>query len=662
MGDEGLTVGVSQNRLLLGSQSLPLLSGEVHFFRMDPQVWEKCLLEVKSFGLPIVSTYLSWRRFSTGPGQYDLTGRSDPRLDLPRFLELCRQVGLWVLLKPGPWICAEERNGGYPDWLVEDADLQALDVQGRPVVGYGEPFQSPIPSYLHPKYQHFARGWLRAVDEVVRKYTYPRGPVVMIQLDNEPCYTFHDGMFEADYNPASLRHYRSWLEAKYRSVAELNRAHQARHASFEELEPPRSLEGLRLEALPRYRDWVEFKEWTLARHVASLGEVHLENGIDNLLFTINLNERPQLATPNNWQELERASGLAGFDYYPAHLPMQAEEVVQVARAVSYSRCALKAVWSPEMMCGIWNFEGQEYREDELKPEDFEYLYFTALAFGLKGMNFYMLADRDHWVHAPLNAHGERTPTAGAVDRVMQFFQAVPEFPEMDRPQPVGVLYYRPYAHEAYIVGGQSLEAGAVRFDRSDAIFTRAYATLLRANLDPAILDLEACPHRLEGVRLLFSPGGRSMERAVQERLRAFVEAGGALVFLPSPPEQDERFEPFGLFPPGAGRITLGRGWLLSLEPERLETTWPHLAGELDLLPEVRPDRPGVLTTCQYGEKRALLFAINTLEENVEVWLRFRRRESGRLVSVLSPGASESIRAGQACVSLAPRRVAVYWVE
>ena len=149
---------------------------------MSPDVWEKCLQQVKNLGLPMVSTYLSWRRFSPAPGVFDLTGEQDECRNVPRFLELCRKMGLWVTMKPGPWICAEEVNGGYPSWLLSDDGMHVIDSKDNPVQGYQYPFQSPIPSYFHAGYLEHVRQWLQAVDEVIREYCYPRGPIVLLSI------------------------------------------------------------------------------------------------------------------------------------------------------------------------------------------------------------------------------------------------------------------------------------------------------------------------------------------------------------------------------------------------------------------------------------------------------------------------------------------------
>ncbi len=188
-------------QLNLRDQKIPLLAGEVHFFRMDTSVWERSVEAIKVLGLPMISTYLSWRRFEKIEGIFDFKGTTDPRLNLKAFLEICQEKGVYVILKPGPWICAEETNGGYPDWLVERKSLQVLDADGNVVLGYNPPFNSPIPSLFHQDYWEALTRWLKAVDDFVRPFIYPSGPIVLMQLDNEPCYTFHDRFLESDYNP-----------------------------------------------------------------------------------------------------------------------------------------------------------------------------------------------------------------------------------------------------------------------------------------------------------------------------------------------------------------------------------------------------------------------------------------------------------------------------
>ncbi len=358
--DSRRRVTLSGNALLLNGERVPLFSGEIHFWRIDPQYWGECLKRMKAMDLKIVSTYLSWRRHSISPQEKDLTGKTDPRLNVPAFLRLCQSLGLWVHLKPGPWICAEEEKGGYPDWLLSDEEILAKDNQGQPVVGYFPPFDGDTPSYLHPTYLKHVRRWLTDVDLCISDFCYPRGPVILVQLDNEPSMTFRDGMFESDYNPVIAGGlYQQWLKGKYGSVGALNLAYRSALANFSDVEAPVTLGIQHLGDLRRHTDWAEFKEWLLARYIQILGEIHLRNGIENVLFTVNYNRHWPLSVPNNWRKLEEASGgLGGYDYY-AVPPLSVDDFVDVVKSVNYSLATSKLPWAPEMMTGIWKLEGSE---------------------------------------------------------------------------------------------------------------------------------------------------------------------------------------------------------------------------------------------------------------------------------------------------------------
>lgn len=665
-----------KNILWLNGKSVPLLSGEVQFFRMSPDVWETCLQGVKELGLPMVSTYLSWRRFSLGPDQYDLTGRTNPRLNLPRFLSLCQKAGLWITIKPGPWICAEEMNGGYPQWLVSIPDLQVLDHQDQPVIGYNPPFQSPIPSYLHPIYQDYVRRWLEAVDNVIRPYCYPHGPIVLVQLDNEPCYTFHDRIFESDYNPSIASKdglYEQWQSRKYAQQYESSRCCQSEQKNPTPALPPRSLEISKMQDLPQYRDWVEFKEWLFTAHIRTIHEHHVRNGISHVLFTTNYNEHPQLATPNNWNELENASGIGGFDYYPL-MPMQFKDFVKTALAVNYSLCATRVPWSPEIMCGIWSFEGQHHDPYALKPEDFEYLYLTCLAFGLKGMNFYMLADRDNWVGSPLNEVGIKTPSARVVERITGMMNGIPGFYDLEKAQSVGIIYYRPYAQEAFISNETPVTLNGYTLGEAYKRFIYVYEQLLRINCDPGLIDLSINPQSLSRYPLVILPAGPYMDREAQRLLAGYVHAGGILVVFPGVPQQDLSFSPCSLLEStGDPAVSianhpwqmhrLGNGRWYEIPSDYPQTDeWSQVLEEAHVHPAVEASAAGVLTILHEGNGQHILFVLNPNDASIKTGLTFQDRVEGHLVDVLEPAESFPIESRKTALDLSARSVRVFFIR
>lgn len=672
--------------LLLHGKHVPLLSGEMHFWRINREVWEPCLNQIKAAGLPIVSTYLSWRRHCIGPNEHDLTGRTDPRLDLPAFLELCESVGLWVHLKPGPWICAEEPYGGYPDWLVSDPELQVLDSEGLPVLGYNPPFQSPIPSYMHPKYLEHVCVWLADVDTVIREFCYPQGPIVMIQLDNEPSMTFHDRMFESDYSQVVVGIgglYRRWLETKYGSIEELNLSHKTTSETFDAVEAPRSLLIQSLADLPRYADWVEFKESLLARYIKTLREIHAANGIGEVLFTVNYNKHDPLAVPNNWSKLEQASGLGGFDYY-IEPPLDFADLVDISMAVNYSLAVSKVPWAPEMMTGIWKIPEATKDHVEIDNKELEYLYFIALAFGLKGMNFYMMVNREKWENAPMDEDGRPTPTFPAPLKVANFLKRVSDFPDLQNSQQVAVLYYRPYAREAYIAGEEHVRIDGYRLGQAYRWFRKLFGALMKLNYDPGIVDPWVKPDRMKQFRLIFVPCGSYLDPTTQQHLANYASGGGTVVFFPDLPQMDLDFNPWhSSKAPGKGKVrTLEEGGLASCNigigqfvawrptiefrderqaPSVLEALRRFLV-DRNIEPEVHTNVPDVITRIQYSQESAILFIINTAVEAKEISLHFERVQTAKLAPVLCEGTGEFIRRSRINLAMPGRTVEAFLIE
>ncbi|WP_318244633.1 glycoside hydrolase family 35 protein [Oerskovia merdavium] len=91
-----------------------MLSGSVHYFRVHPDLWEDRLLRLRAMGLNTVDTYVPWNWHEAARGTFDFTGWRD----VERFVRLAGDLGLDVVVRPGPYICAEWDNGGLPAWLT----------------------------------------------------------------------------------------------------------------------------------------------------------------------------------------------------------------------------------------------------------------------------------------------------------------------------------------------------------------------------------------------------------------------------------------------------------------------------------------------------------------------------------------------------------------
>lgn len=108
------------NQFELNGAPFRIFSGALHYFRVHPQYWDDRLRKMKLMGLNTVETYVPWNLHEPQPGQF----RFDGWLDLADFIRRAAEIGLYAIVRPGPYICAEWDMGGLPAWLLQDPQMQ----------------------------------------------------------------------------------------------------------------------------------------------------------------------------------------------------------------------------------------------------------------------------------------------------------------------------------------------------------------------------------------------------------------------------------------------------------------------------------------------------------------------------------------------------------
>ncbi|MFG2501057.1 glycoside hydrolase family 35 protein [Streptomyces sp. NPDC048441] len=139
-----------------------ILAGTLHYFRVHPDQWRDRLERLASMGLNTVDTYVAWNFHERHQGEPDFEGRRD----IERFIRLAGRTGLDVIVRPGPYICAEWDNGGLPAWLTD-----------RP----GMRLRSSYAPYL----AEVARWFDVLVPKIAALQAVHGGPVVAVQVENE---------------------------------------------------------------------------------------------------------------------------------------------------------------------------------------------------------------------------------------------------------------------------------------------------------------------------------------------------------------------------------------------------------------------------------------------------------------------------------------------
>ena len=105
----------------LNNEKIKIISGSIHYFRVVPEYWQDRLEKLKLMGCNTVETYVPWNFHETHEGKIDFTSK---RKDLVHFIKLAEKLGLLVILRPTPYICAEWDFGGLPYWLLKDKNLR----------------------------------------------------------------------------------------------------------------------------------------------------------------------------------------------------------------------------------------------------------------------------------------------------------------------------------------------------------------------------------------------------------------------------------------------------------------------------------------------------------------------------------------------------------
>lgn len=156
---DNVTVGKS---FLIDGKPVTLISGAIHYFRLVPEYWAHSLSNLKALGANCVETYLPWNIHQPEPDRFCFSGMAD----VERFVALAQRLGLYVILRPSPYICAEWEFGGLPPWLLRDPSLRVRSSQ---------------PAFLQRVERYYAGLLPRLVP-----LQYDRGgPVIMMQVENE---------------------------------------------------------------------------------------------------------------------------------------------------------------------------------------------------------------------------------------------------------------------------------------------------------------------------------------------------------------------------------------------------------------------------------------------------------------------------------------------
>ncbi|XP_021782466.1 beta-galactosidase-1-like protein 3 isoform X5 [Papio anubis] len=156
------STGRGKPHFTLEGRRFLICGGSIHYFRVPRAYWRDRLLKLRACGFNTVTTYVPWNLHEPERGKFDFSGN----LDLEAFVLMAAEIGLWVILRPGPYICSEMDLGGLPSWLLQDPRLLLRTTNKGFTEAVEKYFDHLIPRVIPLQYRQ-------------------GGPVIAVQVENE---------------------------------------------------------------------------------------------------------------------------------------------------------------------------------------------------------------------------------------------------------------------------------------------------------------------------------------------------------------------------------------------------------------------------------------------------------------------------------------------
>lgn len=496
-------VEIKKKTIWVGKKRIPLVSGEVHYWRLNPQYWEEVLDRVSETGIRVISSYVPWDYHEYKRGQYDFTGKTDETRNLKRFLELTRKKKFWVVIRPGPYIYSEWPNEGIPAYAHE----------------YHR---------LHPKFLSHAKEYLSRVTEVIRPFlaTRSKGHIILLQADNEidPWPDIFGQQYGLDGKPGLFQDFIKELYSA--DLAKLNNSWGTRYASFDEASPfiatmLKDEVGLALKGdkeLKRNIDYFKFKYFYSYQVARWNVDTFRSFGIDVPIY---LNLYPFFYA-HDWLQMQNAADLVGIDLYPSGELLEDQfEQRKLIDKIRYLKSFSPLPFIPEFGAGTWH--ARHYESGIFTPNHYRLITLSALLGGVCGWNWYMLVNRDNWYMSPINEWGRVRSELYDVFRELVGLFGKMDVPSLTKQCDVSVTF-------------NPIQYAARTLTHNSPILVALHDADIDYNLsDPR--------QPIKDTRVLFYSGNQWLDQDSQRNLRQYVEKGGILIAFRNFPRKDEDFEP-----------------------------------------------------------------------------------------------------------------------
>lgn len=517
----------------VNGEQIPLLCGEIHYFRMPRDAWENALDLLVEAGCNAVAYYVPWFVHEYEEGKFDFDGRTHDSNDLHAFIELTIEKGLMGYVRPGPYVYAETTDLGIPRWFTKK--YKDAKIKHRRNGSYQETDFANCSAHNHPDFLAAVSRWYEAVCKEIGKYQAPNGNIVMFQLCNEIPGDDYD-----DENPVNLGMgdengiWPSYLRKTYQSIDTLNQCYHTAFEKFEEVYP----HLLKEKDASRYKaeQLSYYYEFYYPTYFRRLKEITDANGI-NVQLTHNA-YNPRAVSLHYQNKKENPWLSVGLDcYYSLSGRLGMKDATYFCEfGAEYAKSFLKNVpWVIEQESGYWNDVPAVYG-----PELYIYNIWT-IASGYQGMNLYMFAGGEnrkgmgfygtyHGWQAPVDKNGEKTET---YEDVKQSLRDILTYQD---------TLLKPMVHD--IAFGMTNRPGLI-WEPLAKVSSDAFVLLKSAGFTPMVCDYEAmeCSELWEQHKSLYVISDDKMREETQRKLSEYVREGGTLILQGRVPGKNCKNEP-----------------------------------------------------------------------------------------------------------------------
>ena len=550
------TFTIRDNQFYLNGKETFLNSGEIHYFRIKREHWDTHLAAAREAGLMAVSSYVPWDWHEPQEGVFDFDGSTTAERDLKGWLQKCKDHGLKSIVKPGPYILAEYRGAGLPDWFLRKYEKQ-VRMRNRK----GEIVASEGVNLFHPIYLEKVTQWYDHIMPLISKNEVANGgPVIMMQICNEI------GLFswlahQADYDGKVKEKFIEWLSKKYSDINELNGIWETQYMQFSEVELPPDVDAPYASKVDRARDfdWHYFWRKYYADYLNMLVKMARNRGV-TVPFYHNLPgwifghgyEFPVNITMYDELYGDKSDIVFGVDHIPEFVSHRNMHDDRIINDITSAMQGNKPLFAAEFQSG-----SREYHV-VTSTREMELFYKASIANGLKGWNYYMFSqgrnpdrkgysgDTFYWFN-PLTAEGERTSAFPLVQRMSKIINTSESlFLKSERKAEVCVLFYPPY----YTSELERRENGASELTfvpaaiRRPAYFDGLLKVLQVLNIDYDIADITKISHAdLQQYKQVWAFCTDEMDAREQQILVDYTSAGGKTMIFPDLPDREISQQP-----------------------------------------------------------------------------------------------------------------------